>query len=58
MSKVIKKQGKFVLEPEAAQAARSKKEADLSLLQKELSSADLRGLLERILLRLEHLETK
>jgi predicted site-specific integrase-resolvase len=57
LTAVIKSNGKFILRPDPANAARKGSEQDKAALQKELSSADLRNLLLRILLRLERLES-
>ena len=56
MDSVTKSNGKFILQPDSANAARMGSEQDKATLQKELSSADLQNLLVRILLRLERLE--
>jgi hypothetical protein len=57
MTAVTKSNGKFILQPDPVITARKGSEQDKAALQKELSSADLRNLLLRILLRLERLES-
>lgn len=57
MSKVIKKNGKFILEPDPLLAAKAQHTADIEKVKTSLGEAELRSLLERILLRLEALES-
>lgn len=56
MSKVIKKSGVFVLEPDEKISARAQRKADKELIKNKLSDDQLRELLQRILIRLEALE--
>ena len=56
MSKVIKKDGMFILEPDPLSVAKAESFNDLAKIRNELSTAELNALLERILLRLQALE--
>jgi hypothetical protein len=56
MAGVIKSEGRFLLQPDPALTARVQHASDIALLKKELSPPELRGLLERILQRLDALE--
>lgn len=56
MSKVIKKNGKFILEPDAKNLARAERAADKERLNQKLSDEQLRAILQRILDRLAVLE--
>ncbi|HOV06121.1 MAG TPA: hypothetical protein PLV27_02555 [Anaerolineaceae bacterium] len=56
MNKVYKSKGKYCLEPDPYQAARSVKDADVEKLKGNLSLEELRGMITRILIRLERLE--
>ncbi|MBP9041531.1 MAG: hypothetical protein KBF64_07135 [Anaerolineaceae bacterium] len=56
MSKVIKKNGKFILEPDAKNLARAERAADKERLNQKLSDEQLRAILQRILDRLAALE--
>jgi len=56
MSKVIKKNGKFTLEPDAKNLARAQRAADKESLNQKLSDEQLRAILQRIFDRLEVLE--
>lgn len=57
MAGVIKSAGRFVLQPDPALTARAKHASDTALLKRELTPPELRGVLERILQRLEALES-
>lgn len=57
MSKVVKHNGKFILEPDAKNLARAQRAADKERLNQKLSDEELRALLLRILIRLEALES-
>jgi len=57
MSKVIKKNGKFILEPDAKNLARAERAADKERLNQKLSDEQLRAILQRILDRLAALES-
>lgn len=56
MSKVTKKNGKFILEPNAKNLARAQRAADKESLNQKLTDEQLRAILQRILIRLEVLE--
>ena len=56
MSKAIKKNGVFTLEPDEKISARAQRKADKELIKNKLSDDELRALLQRILVRLEALE--
>ena len=56
MVAVTKSNGKFALQPDPLLTARTRSALDKASLEKEMSDIELRALLARILLRLEHLE--
>lgn len=56
--KVMKTNGKFVLEPTSADIARSEGKADKTKAEEKISDAELPGILHRILERLEALENR
>ncbi len=56
MSKVIKKNGKFILEPSPAHTARQQGKADLEKLKNDCSNKEFREILERVMLRIDALE--
>lgn len=56
MNRVYKSKGKYCLDPDPYQAARSVKDADAEKLKGSLSVEELRGMILRILIRLERLE--
>lgn len=56
MSKVTKKDGKFILEPSPSHAARQQGKADLEKVRKALNDEELRAILERVMLRIDALE--
>jgi hypothetical protein len=56
MNKVYKSKGKYCLEPDPSQQARSAKDADADKLKGNISMEELRVMITRILIRLERLE--
>lgn len=56
MSKVTKKDGKFILEPNPTHTARQQGKADLEKVRKSLNDEELRAILERVMLRIDALE--
>ena len=56
MNRAYKSKGKYCLDPDPYQAARSVKDADAEKLKGSLSVEELRGMILRILIRLERLE--
>ena len=58
MNSVTKSNGKFTLQPDPMLAARAKSVQDMASLDKSISESELRALLARILLRLDHLEQR